>query len=58
MKKVIDLQDTTTPAQREKTTQSNFWKRRAAANIIAMLPDDLGEAIEVIEETKRLILLA
>lgn len=34
-----------------------WWKRRLAAQVMAQLPDNVQDAIDVLEEAKELILL-
>lgn len=43
------------PPLQQETARCEFWKRRSAAALIEQLPDDLDEAVEILEIARRLL---
>ena len=57
MRKIIGIDEGRKHDESRKST-AKFWLRRSACQIVAQLPDDLSDALEVLAEAKNLIELS
>ncbi len=57
MPRVVSIKQGKPGTGKRQNVSGQWWKRRLAAQVMAQLPDDIEEALEVLDETKRLILL-
>lgn len=57
MNRIVSIKSGKPVSQRrpEQNNVHSFWKRRLAAQVIALLPDDKEAALDVLEDAKFLL---